>query len=263
MSRRILVVEDEEWWRRLLSHKLKDKGFDVVLAEGYDKGLSLGCEKKDRLHLAIIDLELRLNSSGAEKYQGLELILGFRDDGCLFPCIVLSRFTNVEIDSYKYGAVNFIEKEEKPGDEFFDKLYWVIEALIAQYLNPTISTDETVIERGPIKVDTVSTLVSVSGDVVALTHSEYDVLYLLLTKPSASVDELIEHVYKSRKDRANAQKKKPSPSSKKKKKPSPPSKNCVEQFIRGNREKILDKLDDKFDPIPNNAGRYRLYWSSR
>ena len=170
--RRILVVEDKKWWRNTLKKRLEDKGFDVVLAEGYDDGFTKGCRIKDRLHLAIIDLKYK-NPDGNE-FKGLSLMETLRYEGCLFPCLVISGYSEKKAASYDCGAVNFVEKEKYPGEEFFDVLHKRVRALIAQYTDSTVATvatdeDETVIQRGPIKVD--GKLVSVSGDVVGLTQS--------------------------------------------------------------------------------------------
>ena len=255
----ILLVEDETYWFNVLKNIFVNKGYDVSAARNYDDGLGLGCKKKDELLLAIIDLDLSKldnfeykGNKDTNEYKGFDLILNLREKGCRYPIIVVSgnRDYRFQVYAHDIGARNFIEKQEITAQRSFEKLHKVMESAITEYLDSGKNTADAYIRRGPIKLINKRKIISVSDRVMALSPSEYDVLYLLMKNQAASVDELIEHTYESRKLRMEDQNNEP----------RPPTKNCVENFISSIRKKVRNILGERSNPIICRDGYYRICW---
>ncbi|GAP05944.1 response regulator containing a CheY-like receiver domain and an HTH DNA-binding domain [Anaerolinea thermolimosa] len=94
---RILLVEDDQSWQDILSELLGESGFQVRACRSF--GEALGCLRRERYQLAIIDLSLSHASGGGgigatrpEDLEGYRLLLGFQGGGT--PVIVLSGMTD-------------------------------------------------------------------------------------------------------------------------------------------------------------------------
>ena len=105
MSKEILVIDDNQDIRQLISSILIDNGFKVRKAANYDQAV-LEINKK-LPDVAIIDVKLDKGDN-----DGLELlkILKKKDDE--IPVIMISGHANVQmaVDSLKLGAFEFIQK---------------------------------------------------------------------------------------------------------------------------------------------------------
>lgn len=94
---RILLVEDDQSWQDILSELLGESGFQVRVCRSF--GEALGCLRRERYQLAVIDLSLSHTSGGGvvrttrpEDLEGYRLLLGFQGGGT--PVIVLSGMTD-------------------------------------------------------------------------------------------------------------------------------------------------------------------------
>lgn len=94
---RILLVEDDQSWQDILSELLGESGFQVRVCRSF--GEALGCLRRERYQLAVIDLNLSQASRGGgggvtrpEDLEGYRLLLGFQGGGT--PVIVLSGMTD-------------------------------------------------------------------------------------------------------------------------------------------------------------------------
>uniref|UniRef100_A0A7C4KGS7 Response regulator n=1 Tax=Anaerolinea thermolimosa TaxID=229919 RepID=A0A7C4KGS7_9CHLR len=94
---RILLVEDDQSWQDILSELLGESGFQVRVCRSF--GEALGCLRRERYQLAVIDLSLSHASGGGlagatrpEDLEGYRLLLGFQGGGT--PVIVLSGMTD-------------------------------------------------------------------------------------------------------------------------------------------------------------------------
>jgi len=97
----ILVIEDEEKYRRVISLHLSTSGYSVKAAGTAEEGLKLAGEAD----LILTDLKL-------PGMDGLALLEQLRTQNMLTPVIVMSAFGTVEIavDAMKKGAVDFLPK---------------------------------------------------------------------------------------------------------------------------------------------------------
>lgn len=115
-----LVVDDDAGWRSILSELLADCAFHVRPCSSY--GEALGCLRREKFDLAVIDLSLtgdRLASpasggapASAEDMEGYRLLTSTRAQG--IPTLVVSGIANpVEIDKtyQEQGVFAYMEKQ--------------------------------------------------------------------------------------------------------------------------------------------------------
>jgi DNA-binding NtrC family response regulator len=97
----ILVIEDEDKYRRVISLHLSSTGYSVKAAGTAEDGLKLAAEAD----LILTDLKL-------PGMDGLAFLEQLRAQNMLTPVIVMSAFGTVEIavDAMKKGAVDFLPK---------------------------------------------------------------------------------------------------------------------------------------------------------
>lgn len=104
---RILIVEDEESMRRILSVLLAGDGHDVFEAEGRVTGLKrLG---EGRYDLVITDQKLRDG-------EGLQVLEACREADAALPVIMITAFATVDlaVRTMRLGAFDFISKPFQP-----------------------------------------------------------------------------------------------------------------------------------------------------
>jgi DNA-binding NtrC family response regulator len=97
----ILVIEDEEKYRRVISLHLSSSGYEVKAAGTAEDGLKLAGEAD----LVLTDLKL-------PGMDGLAFLEQLRSQNMLTPVIVMSAFGTVEnaVEAMKKGAVDFLPK---------------------------------------------------------------------------------------------------------------------------------------------------------
>ncbi len=101
MSRRILVVDDEDKMRRLLEMALLAMGHEVVQAGDGEAALARFAETP--FDLVLTDLRM-------PRLDGLGLLRALRERGADVPVVVLTAYGTVEsaVDAMKLGAVDYI-----------------------------------------------------------------------------------------------------------------------------------------------------------
>jgi len=97
----ILVVEDEEKLRRVITLHLSSAGFEVKGTGSAEEGLKLASD----VDLILTDLKL-------PGMDGLEMLQGLNEQNSHAPVIVMSAFGTVEnaVEAMKKGAVDFLAK---------------------------------------------------------------------------------------------------------------------------------------------------------
>jgi two-component system KDP operon response regulator KdpE len=161
---RVLVVDDEIAIQRFLRVALNGQGFVVSeAATGQDALQTLTLERPD---LVILDL-------GLPDMDGVEVTRRLREWSQV-PVIILS-VREQEID--KIAAL------DAGADDYLTKPFGVGELLarIRTVLRrQTVGTSEPVFTLGGLKVDLANRLVTVDGQEVQLTPTEYDILRALV-----------------------------------------------------------------------------------
>lgn len=102
-KRRVLVVDDEDLVRDLLTHYLVQLGFEVIQAEDGSKALSL--YRENPVDLVLSDVRM-------PRLDGLQLLVTLKDINPRLPVVLISGHGEVEVvvQALKAGADNFLAK---------------------------------------------------------------------------------------------------------------------------------------------------------
>ena len=162
----LLVVDDEPPIRRLLRTSLGAEGFEVIEADNAEKALTAIEARKPEI--VILDL-------GLPDQDGLDVIRSIRRSGSKLPIVVLSS---------RGDERGKVEALELGADDYVTKPFGIAElvARIRTALRHRFQEQggEPLFKSGPLQVDLVRRVVTVSGEEVKLSPKEYDILRLLV-----------------------------------------------------------------------------------
>jgi two-component system OmpR family response regulator len=178
---RILVVEDEPTLNTQLCQALENAGYVTDSAADGEDGWFLGdTEPYDAI---VLDL-------GLPKIDGLTVLKRWRSNGRTLPVLVLTARASWQekVDGIDAGADDYLAKPFQ-----MEELLARLRALIRR-ASGHASAELTC---GPVRLDTRSGVVSVSGAAINLTSHEYRVLSYLMHHPGKVISrsELTEHLY--------------------------------------------------------------------
>jgi two-component system response regulator RegX3 len=168
---KVLVVDDEPGVRESVGYALEQEGFDVTLAEdGEDAEAKLD---DDSFDLLIIDIMMPGKS-------GLDVCREVRAQSPV-PIILLTA-KDAEVDKVvglEVGADDYVTKPFSVRE----LLGRVRAQLRRRELDRSAGAEGTAIEAGPVSIDLARHLVTVRGEPINLTRSEFQVLRLLAENP--------------------------------------------------------------------------------
>jgi DNA-binding response OmpR family regulator len=166
-----LVVDDEPGVRESVGYALEQEGFDVTLAtDGEDAESKLD---DDSFDLLIIDIMMPGKS-------GLDVCREVRAQSPV-PIILLTA-KDAEVDKVvglEVGADDYVTKPFSVRE----LLGRVRAQLRRRELDRSAGAEGSAIEAGPVSIDLARHLVTVRGEPVNLTRSEFQVLRLLAENP--------------------------------------------------------------------------------
>jgi len=163
-NQRILVVDDESPIRRYLRAALSGQGFTVYeAANGLD---ALSAVIADRPDIVILDL-------GLPDVDGIEVTRRLREWSQI-PIIILSvrEAEQDKIAALDAGADDYLTKPFGTG-ELMARMRVVMRRLSSK-------TDEPILQVDELLMDLSQRVVTVRGDEISLTPTEYDILRLLM-----------------------------------------------------------------------------------
>jgi len=220
---RILVVEDEPTLSKQIVHSLKNVGYAVDAALEGEEGYFLGdTEPYDAI---VLDL-------GLPKIDGFTILDRWRKSGNKTPVLILTvrdRWQD-KIKGFDIGADDFVTKPFS-----MEEVIARVRALIRR----SKGLAKSIIEFGPISLDTSRSKVMVNGRKVILTSREYKIFSYLIYNQGKVVSrtELTEHTYDKNFDRDS---------------------NVIDSFIKKIRNKI------GIDCITTVRGMgYRFDWDKK
>ena len=164
---RILLIEDEDSIRHLISYDLKNAGFDVTGcpdgASAREKGLN------ESFDIMIIDWML-------PEISGIELVRLFRGKVIDSVMMMLTAKDEEEdiLEAFEAGVDDYITKPFSPRE---------LLARIQAHVKRIVKTSRRVLEMGGLTMDLGSREVSVNGQPVSLTKKEFELLEYLLRNP--------------------------------------------------------------------------------
>lgn len=170
-SRRILVVDDNQSIRDIISDYLESRGYAVLEAsdgiQGLEMGLSSGAD------VIILDVVM----PGLDGFKVCRLL---RDRNIRTPIIVLTERNKIEdkVTGFSLGADDYLGKPFSPLE-----LELRIQALLRRSQGETVQAHRGVLVRGDIEIDLDRHVVMVKGRDADLTPIEFNILKLLAATP--------------------------------------------------------------------------------
>ncbi len=219
---RLLLIEDDDTLRESLASQLAKAGFGVEQAADGREGLYYALEYP--VDLAIIDL-------GLPEMPGLELIREVRSVGKSYPILILTARDRWQdkVDGLEAGADDYVVKPFH-----FEEISARVNALLRR----SGGWASSVLEAGPVTLDTTRQELKVNDRPVELTSYEYRIIEHLILRAGEVISktELTDRLYDQDFERDS---------------------NVIEVFI-GRLRKKMDP-DNSIKPIETLRGRgYRF-----
>lgn len=169
----ILVIEDEQDIRDLISFQLKADGYRVTPVESADKAITV-VESGEKIDLFIIDWMLPGSMNGLEFIKKLRGQKKFKDT----PVMMITALTQPDdiVAGLDAGADDYITKP-------FD--INVLQARLRvqlRSLDPALQKDDE-LKFGSLKIQVTKCRVFVEQEEIILTSTEFKILLLLAQKP--------------------------------------------------------------------------------
>ena len=171
MQRHILVVDDEKEVADLLELYLSNEGYAVH--KFYNGTEALECVKHQELELALLDIML-------PDVDGFKLCREIRKEH-FFPIIMLTAKSEDtdKILGLNIGADDYVTKPFNPVE-----LQARVKSQLRRYMQlGGGSVRKEVLTMGGIELDDRTKEVTLDGDKVSLTRTEYDILKMLMENP--------------------------------------------------------------------------------
>lgn len=177
MPQTVLVIDDERDLLDLIAHHLKAAGFDVLTAARGSEGSRLAAEK----HPDLILLDIMLPD-----VQGTDILRKLRQDAATasIPVIFLTA-RGEEVDrvvGFELGAEDYVVKPFSPRE-----LTLRVKALLRR-ATPDGHSDEKIVQRGGIQLDRGRHEVTVGGEALVLTPTEFNLLAFFMDRPGRVLD---------------------------------------------------------------------------
>jgi two-component system alkaline phosphatase synthesis response regulator PhoP len=171
-NQKILIVDDEPDILELVEYNLKKEGYQVFTASNGQEGISLA--KKVHPDLIVLDIMMP-KMDGIEACRLMRAIPEFKNTFMVFLTARSEEYS--EIAGFNVGADDYIAKPIKPR-----ALVSRINAILRRN-NSAEEISDNKIEIGDLVIDREAYLVFQSGDKVVLAKKEFELLYLLASKP--------------------------------------------------------------------------------
>lgn len=187
MISKILVVDDDEKIKKLISIYLENEGFSTTLANDAEEALEL--LKDEEFDLIILDIML-------PKIDGIEACIKIREERTL-PIIMLSAKSEDldKIQGLSSGADDYLTKPFNPLE-----LIARVKSQLRRYkkYNNIQKNDEVVLVFGDLQVNTETRQVWIRKNEKRLTPKEFDILELLVRNKGIvlSVSKIYEAIWK-------------------------------------------------------------------
>ena len=180
---KVLVVDDEERMRKLISDFLKIKGYETVEAGDGEEAIDVFFADRE---IALIILDVMM-----PKMDGWEVLKTVREHSKV-PVIMLTARTEEtdELKGFEYGADEYISKPFSPK---------ILVARVEAILRRSGVNQDEVVRVGGIEVDKSAHSVKIDGKEIELSFKEYELLlYFIENKGIAlSREKILNNVWNS------------------------------------------------------------------
>jgi DNA-binding response OmpR family regulator len=190
----VLLIEDDPDVLRIVRDRLLAAGYHVVGCDTGERGLTLVEEQ----HFDAIVLDV-----GLPGIDGFSVLRSIRADGNRVPVMLLTAAGD-ETDrvlGLEMGADDYVVKPFSPR-ELLARVRAVLRRVAPTPTSTAPITSGSALTFGDIVIDTAARVVTVRGEVIALTSRSFDLLAFLSARPGTtfSREELLQHVWKSEPD---------------------------------------------------------------
>ncbi|HWW42052.1 MULTISPECIES: response regulator transcription factor [Pedobacter] len=171
-KQKILIVDDEPDILELVEYNLKKEGYQVFVASNGQDGIAVA--RKVHPDLIILDIMMP-KMDGIEACRLMRAIPEFKNTFMVFLTARSEEYS--EIAGFNVGADDYIAKPIKPR---------ALVSRINAILRRNVSNDEiseNKVEIGDLVIDREAYLVYQGGQKVVLAKKEFELLYLLASKP--------------------------------------------------------------------------------
>jgi two-component system alkaline phosphatase synthesis response regulator PhoP len=172
IKQKILVVDDEPDIVELIAYNLKREGYQVLTASNGQEAVTTA--KKSLPDLIILDIMMP-KMDGIEACRILRSMPEFKNTFVVFLTARSEEYS--EIAGFNVGADDYIAKPIKPR-----ALLSRINAILRRNMPVDEFVDEK-LEIGDLVIDREAFLVFQKGEKIVLAKKEFELLYLLASKP--------------------------------------------------------------------------------
>ncbi|MDA8704354.1 response regulator transcription factor, partial [Flavobacteriaceae bacterium] len=179
-------VDDEPDILEILKYNLSNEGYDISIA---NDGLS-GIKKAKEINPNLIIMDVMMpNMDGIQACENLRADEKFNDTIIMFLTARGEDFSHVA--AYEAGADDYVTKPVKP-----KVLVSKVKGLLRRFKKVN-DNDINIIEHNDIKIDKEKYKVYISGKTLILPRKEFELLYLLASKPDKVFkrDKIMENVW--------------------------------------------------------------------
>jgi two-component system alkaline phosphatase synthesis response regulator PhoP len=171
-KQKILIVDDEPDILELIEYNLKKEGYQVFLARNGQEAVAEA--KKSLPDLIVLDIMMP-KMDGIEACRIMRTMPEFKNTFMVFLTARSEEYS--EIAGFNVGADDYIAKPIKPR-----ALVSRINAILRRN-SPTEEAPDNKLEIGNLVIDREAYLVYQNGVKVVLAKKEFELLYLLASKP--------------------------------------------------------------------------------
>jgi two-component system alkaline phosphatase synthesis response regulator PhoP len=169
-GKKILIVDDEPDILEILEYNLKNEGYDTKLAKDGEEGIQKA--KQYKPDLIILDVMMPIKN-GMEVCKILRSLPEFNQTIIIFLTAVNDEFSHIK--GLESGGDDFISKPVTP-----KILVTKVNALFRRVIQQETSN---IIVINDLTIDPVQFLVEHKGQQILLAKKEFELLYLLASKP--------------------------------------------------------------------------------
>lgn len=171
----ILVCDDEEDIVKALEIYLSSDGYNVITAKNGKELLDLLDERGDEIDLILLDIMMPI-------MDGISAMAALRERFNIPVILLTAKSEDADkVLGLNIGADDYVTKPFNPIE-----LLARVRSQVRRYTllgGAKRESSEDIISVGSIEMDTKKRTVTVDGEPVALTATEYDILRLFLTHP--------------------------------------------------------------------------------
>jgi len=168
-TKKVLIADDEQDILEIISYNLTKEGYEIYTAKDGNEAL----EKARQLHPDLIILDIMMPfKTGIEVCQILRSQASFQDTLIIFLTALSDEAS--EIKGLETGADDYVNKPISPK---------VLNSRVNALFRRINKEDGKTLQISNVSIDPVKFMVAIDGQDVVLAKKEFELLYLLASRP--------------------------------------------------------------------------------